>query len=93
MIRVTARRVSDRLELTVGDNGRGTASVGGLQEGDGLTNTRARLEHLSPGRNDVRFSTPASGGFIVTLSPAVAGDAGRNRSTGPRHSGVAQAAY
>jgi hypothetical protein len=33
-----------------------------------LTNTRARLEHLYPGRNDVRFSTPASGGFFVTLS-------------------------
>ena len=67
-IRVTARRAGDRLELTIGDNGRGAPPPGILQEGVGLTNTRARLEHLHPGRNDVRLSTPPAGGFVVTLS-------------------------
>ena len=68
VIHVAARRIGDRLELTVSDNGCGiAASPGGMQEGVGLSNTRARLEHLYPGRNDVRISTPASGGFVVVV--------------------------
>jgi hypothetical protein len=39
-----------------------------VQEGVGLSNTRARLDHLYPGRSDVRLSAPASGGFVVALS-------------------------
>jgi two-component system LytT family sensor kinase len=69
VIRVSARRAGDRLELTVTDNGRGAPAVhGATQEGVGLANTRARLEHLYPGRNHLRISTPASGGFVVALS-------------------------
>jgi LytS/YehU family sensor histidine kinase len=69
VIRVSARRVGDRLELTVSDNGRGASALQGtIHEGVGLSNTRVRLEHLYPGRNHVRISTPATGGFVVAVS-------------------------
>jgi two-component system LytT family sensor kinase len=70
VIRVSARRVGERLELTVTDNGSGLSASahGAMPEGVGLSNTRARLEHLYPGQSGLRVSAPASGGFTVTLS-------------------------
>jgi LytS/YehU family sensor histidine kinase len=66
-IRVSARRDGDRLELTVSDNGRGLPS-GAVAEGVGLSNTRARLEHLYPGASDVRLDPVPGGGVCVTLT-------------------------
>jgi sensor histidine kinase YesM len=39
-----------------------------LNEGVGLSNTRARLAHLYPEAHAVRFDTAIGGGFTVTLS-------------------------
>jgi two-component system, LytTR family, sensor kinase len=67
---IAARQRHDRLEITVADNGRGVTDeeLRSLNEGVGLSNTRARLEHLYPGQHTVRFETPLGGGFAVTLS-------------------------
>jgi hypothetical protein len=34
----------------------------------GLSNTRARLEHLYPGHHTLSVNSPAGGGFIVVLT-------------------------
>jgi signal transduction histidine kinase len=63
------------VEITVGDTGRGAATEAAARarDGVGLSNTRARLEHLYPGRHAMTISAPPSGGFAVTLSvPAAA---------------------
>jgi two-component system LytT family sensor kinase len=65
---ISARDAGERLEITVRDSGRGAANPSNFREGVGLSNTRARLEHLYPGRHDVRVTVPAGGGFAVTLS-------------------------
>ena len=72
-VRISAREVGERLEVTVSDSGRGAASASAVREGVGLSNTRARLEHLYPGRHDLRVSLPPHGGFAVTLSVPLAG--------------------
>jgi two-component system, LytTR family, sensor kinase len=67
VIRVAARRLGER--LTVSDDGRGASpAAGSAAEGVGLSNTRARLEHLYPGKNAVRISSPPTGGFVVVLT-------------------------
>jgi two-component system LytT family sensor kinase len=72
-IRISAREAADRLEVTVADSGRGPTAPSAVHEGVGLSNTRARLEHLYPGRHDLRVSVPPQGGFAVTLSVPLAG--------------------
>jgi hypothetical protein len=72
---ISARDAGERLEITVHDSGRGAANPSAGREGVGLSNTRARLEHLYPGRHDVRVSSPADGGFAVTLSVPLNGPA------------------
>jgi signal transduction histidine kinase len=69
-IHISARQREDRLEVTVGDTGRGVApgDLERVKEGVGLSNTRARLEHLYPGRHGLTVSAPASGGFAVTIA-------------------------
>jgi two-component sensor histidine kinase len=64
------RIIGDRLAITVSDNGKGVGSheLRSLNEGIGLSNTRARLEHLYPGEHHVSFATPPGGGFGVTLT-------------------------
>ena len=68
-IRISARQSGDRLELSVADDGYGRpAGAGEPREGVGLSNTRARLEHLYPGAHALRIALPPGGGCVVTLS-------------------------
>jgi two-component sensor histidine kinase len=70
-ITVTGSRIiGDRLSLTVSDNGRGVGSneLRDLNEGIGLSNTRARLERLYPGEHHLSFAAPPGGGFSVTIT-------------------------
>jgi two-component system, LytTR family, sensor kinase len=74
-IRISARQVAGFVEVTVGDTGRGVTPEQAVQarDGVGLSNTRARLEHLYPGRHALTVAVPPSGGFAVTISvPATA---------------------
>ncbi len=72
-IRISARADGDHLQITVGDSGRGMVeSLAAMREGVGLSNTRARLEHLYPGRHALTVAAPASGGFAVTLTVPLA---------------------
>ena len=68
-IEVSARRVGDGLHMAVRDNGAGVPleALNALERGVGLTNTRARLEHLYNGRHRFEFETPASGGLAVRI--------------------------
>ena len=68
-VAIVGRREGDELILSVSDTGRGVS--GGhlvvLNEGVGLTNTRARLERLyGPGQR-LSFEAPPAGGLIVTM--------------------------
>ena len=38
-----------------------------LNEGVGLSNTRARLEHLYGDAHSITFDAPSAGGFAVTI--------------------------
>lgn len=74
-IRISARQVAERVEVTVGDTGRGASpeAMQRARDGVGLANTRSRLEHLYPGRHALTVSAPPSGGFAVTIAvPATA---------------------
>jgi two-component system LytT family sensor kinase len=74
VIRIRARQTGERLDLTVADNGRGVTAdaLRELNEGVGLSNTRARLEHLYPGRHALVCHPSDEGGFAVTISLPVA---------------------
>ena len=69
VIVVDARRVDDRLTLTVHDSGDGVAAdrLTLLNEGVGLANTRARLQHLYREQHRFRFDN-VEDGFCVTVS-------------------------
>ena len=69
-IRIGARRVGARLELTVLDNGPGLRSHPSptAGKGVGLTNTRSRLEHLYGANQQLVVSEPAGGGLLVTVA-------------------------
>jgi signal transduction histidine kinase len=69
VIEVTAIRAGDRLALSVRDTGSGVPSdrLALLNSGVGLTNTRARLQHLYRGRHQLTFSN-VEGGFCVSVS-------------------------
>lgn len=66
---VTARRVGDRLELRVRDDGAGVppSPTATTSTGVGLKNTRARLEHLYGAAHRFDVRAPAGGGFEVIL--------------------------
>jgi two-component system, LytTR family, sensor kinase len=73
-IRISARREGTSLAITVGDTGRGPrGDLTSLRPGVGLSNTRARLEHLYPGRHALTVAAPPAGGFAVTLTVPLAG--------------------
>jgi signal transduction histidine kinase len=69
-IEVTARRVGDRLQLQVKDNGpglpKGRTPAGGT--GVGLANTRSRLEHLYGASQTLQFCEPPGGGLAVIVT-------------------------
>ena len=69
IIEINAWRSGDRLSVTVRDTGLGLPSdrLALLNGGVGLTNTRARLQHLYPGRHQFVFAN-IEGGFCVTVT-------------------------
>lgn len=68
-IRISGRRAGNRLELRVVDDGRGVGleAVRELNEGVGLSNTRARLEHLYRDQYAVHFDAQPGRGFSIAL--------------------------
>jgi two-component system LytT family sensor kinase len=70
-IEVRAARLNDTLTLQVQDNGPGLAaaqdSSARLRGGVGLSNTRARLEHLYGARQRFEMADAREGGLQVTL--------------------------
>ena len=70
IIRVIARRApDDRLVLTVWDSGVGFAArEGGVREGVGMKNTRARLEQLYGSRASLGWENVPGGGARVTVT-------------------------
>jgi anti-sigma regulatory factor (Ser/Thr protein kinase) len=69
LIVVDARRVEGQLTVTVHDSGEGVAPdrLTLLNEGVGLANTRARLQHLYRDQHRFRFAN-VDDGFCVTVS-------------------------
>ena len=68
-IGITARRRNGQLELSVRDTGpgmRGTSRAGSGM-GIGLTNTRARLQHLYGSDHTLTMSALDEGGFVVEI--------------------------
>ena len=65
-LRILARREGAQLRLSVEDDGLGLPS-GGIVEGVGLGNTRARLEKLFGGAASLQMQALASGGTRVDL--------------------------
>ena len=68
-VEIVARREGDQLRLTVRDNGFGLAAdaLHAFNTGVGLSNTRARLEHLYGTKHRFEFDRPAGGGLAVTV--------------------------
>ena len=68
-VQVRAFKTGDHVTISVADNGRGVGSVAlrDLNEGVGLSNTRARLEHLYGDAHSIAFDAPPAGGFAVTI--------------------------
>lgn len=69
VIEVASRREGDDLRLIVKDNGDGMSrqALNEFNTGVGLSNTRARLEHLYGGRHAFTLETPIGGGLSVTI--------------------------
>jgi two-component system, LytTR family, sensor kinase len=69
-ITIRARLVGERLELIVQDNGVGmsAARLSDFNRGVGLSNTRARLEHLYGALHRFEFRRPAEGGLQVLIA-------------------------
>jgi signal transduction histidine kinase len=66
-IRLRARTAPGRLILEVSDNGVGLAANAALEEGVGLSNTRARLAHLYGPDHGVELLNDVEGGLTVRL--------------------------
>jgi two-component system LytT family sensor kinase len=64
-LEISARREGDRLVLSVRDNGPGVREE---VTGVGLSNTRARLEHLYGSEGSVRLASAPGGGAIATIT-------------------------
>jgi len=71
---IRSRRLSGMLELTVQDNGVGmsAARLSDFNRGVGLSNTRARLEHLYGSLHRFEFRQPAEGGLLVLIAVPLA---------------------
>ena len=66
-IEVRSWQNNDRLHLSVRDNGAGQFENSVLTEGVGLSNTRARLEHLYGEHHRFEFGNAPDGGFLVEI--------------------------
>jgi LytS/YehU family sensor histidine kinase len=68
-IDIRARRVDDRLEIEVRDNGPGLSAtrLSDFNRGVGLTNTRSRLHHLYGADHRFEFRQPREGGLQVLI--------------------------
>jgi LytS/YehU family sensor histidine kinase len=68
-VEVTTRRIDDRLELVVRDDGRGVPPerLNAFNTGVGLGNTRSRLEHMYGTSHRFEFEAPPAGGLEVTI--------------------------
>jgi two-component system, LytTR family, sensor kinase len=66
-IRVLVARDGDMVRCEVVDDGRGVPG-GGLREGVGISNTRARLRHLYGERFSLELLANPGGGVRVTLA-------------------------
>jgi two-component system LytT family sensor kinase len=70
---IIVQGTADRLRLQVQDNGSGFQSnENGLEEGEGLRNTRARLREAYGDRQALILSDSASGGASVTIEVPIA---------------------
>jgi sensor histidine kinase YesM len=67
---IRARLVDERLEVIVQDNGVGmsAARLSDFNRGVGLSNTRARLEHLYGPLHRFEFRQPPEGGLQVLIA-------------------------
>jgi len=67
---IVGRRVGDRLDMTIRDDGPGmtTSASNGSGGGVGLANTRARLEQLYGGDHRFECRNDTAGGFTVVVS-------------------------
>jgi two-component system LytT family sensor kinase len=66
-VSIGARRLDDRLRLEVSDNGGGLPVDRPQQDGIGLSNTRARLQHLYGERHQLRLEARPEGGVSVIV--------------------------
>jgi signal transduction histidine kinase len=66
-VRVTARRVGDRLHLEVADDGAGLTTSTTLREGIGLSNTRERLRASFGDDHRFTLGSGAGGGAVVRI--------------------------
>jgi signal transduction histidine kinase len=66
---VRVAREGDALRLTVRDDGLGAAAKarGNESGGVGLSNTRARLQHLYGDAHEMRAGPVDAGGFLVSI--------------------------
>ncbi|HEX8638560.1 MAG TPA: histidine kinase, partial [Pyrinomonadaceae bacterium] len=68
-IEVISQREGEQLEISVKDNGLGISSNGNKTSGGGigLSNTRARLQHLYGEAHKFQLSEPTEGGVLISM--------------------------
>jgi sensor histidine kinase YesM len=84
VIVVRTARQNESLEIEVRDNGRGLPENGRIEEGVGLSNTRARLQQLYGEAFRFEFHTADEGGLTVRLRIPWRTESGRrDRASAP----------
>ena len=67
-MRLAVQRQGDRLRLTVEDDGMGLTKASATAGGVGLSNTRARLQHLYGNHHTCEITPGPAGGVTVTIT-------------------------